>query len=83
MSGVTDSTAASILRRNSGRSAGSGGTYTLSFTYPHIKELQGVRSGDLAEEPRHPHNDDRSIVGEKQHSTNSVLHDESVGADAR
>ena len=46
ISRVMDSTAATILRFKSGRSTGSSGRYTRSFTYPHRNKSHGVRLGD-------------------------------------
>ena len=47
MSRSISATAAVIQLRNSWRLAGTGGTKTVSFTNPHKKKSQGVRSGDL------------------------------------
>ena len=44
--GVMDSTAAIILILKSGRSTGSGGSYTRCFTPPPRMKSHGVRSGD-------------------------------------
>jgi hypothetical protein len=71
MSARTVATASVIRACSSTKLAGSGGTKTLSLTYPHTEKSRGVRSGDrggqaivprnrlqvgrLPRDPRKPH----------------------------
>ena len=48
MSGSISATASMIRSRSFWRLAGTGGTKTMSFTNPHKKKSQGVKSGELS-----------------------------------